>query len=60
MIFYLQKMLQKFAVEQKEERKREESIQQFCDGCCLLLLLLTKVTVNKQRVGGACRENKLR
>ena len=35
MIFYQQKMSGTLAVEQKEERKRVESVRQFCEGCCL-------------------------
>ena len=35
MIYYLQKKIGEFAVEQKEERMRVESVRQFCERCCL-------------------------
>ena len=35
LLFYQQKTFGTFTVEQKEERKRVESVGQFCEGCCL-------------------------
>ena len=35
MIFYQQNFFEPFAVERKEEKKRVESIRQFCEECCL-------------------------
>ena len=34
-MFYQQKKIRTFSVEQKAERKRVESVRQFCEGCCL-------------------------
>ena len=34
-LFYPQNILRTFAVEQKEKRKRVESVRQFCEGCFL-------------------------
>ena len=33
--FYQQKLFVTFAVEQKEEKNRVESVRQLCEGCCL-------------------------